>query len=210
MALRRHGEKVWGWSRFQPDRGFEFNGTALQTDDGTVLLVDPVPATDAELEALRGLGRRFEIVLLNAHHARDAERLAGVLSAPIHAPRADLPLLKLGNVQAFDDGHAFDGGWVAHTIPRHKTPGETALFHAEAKVLVIGDAVIADPITGLRLPPPAMLPDRNGALQSLAKLLALDFDALITGDGFCLPGGGREALRRFLLKEGALTEQETR
>lgn len=207
MVLRRHEEFVWGWSRFQPDRGFEFNGTALQADNGTVLLVDPVPATDAERAALKGLGRRFEVVLLNAHHERDAARFAEAFAAPIKAPGADLPLLKTRLAKPFDDGDAFEGGWVARTLPNHKTPGESVLWNAQRGILLVGDALIADPVTGLRLPPPAMIADRFAALQALASLLELEFEMLLTGDGFVLPAGGREALRRFLVREGALAPQ---
>lgn len=205
MVLRRHEEFVWGWSRFQSDRGFEFNGTALQTADGTVLLVDPVPATDAEIDALRQLGQRFEVVLLNAHHERDAARFATLFDAPVKVPRADASLVKSQNAMSFDDGAEFEGGWIARTLPNQKTPGETVLWNEERKILLVGDALIADPLTGLRLPPPAMISDRFAALESLATLLELDFDMLLTGDGFVLPAGGHEALRRFLVREGAIT-----
>lgn len=201
MSLRLLAEHVYGWSRFQPDRGFEFNGTALVADDGLVLLVDPVPATDEEVSALRRLGSRFEVVLLNAHHERDAARFASRLDAIVRAPRADLPLLKNTGGRPFDDGDMLGGGWQVQTLDHHKTPGESALWHAGRRQLLVGDAVIADPLTGLRLPPPAMLPDRAAALAGLSKLAALDFDALFTGDGFILPGGGREALQRFLDRE---------
>lgn len=205
MVLRRHEEFVWGWSRFQSDRGFEFNGTALKTNDDTVLLVDPVPATDAEIEALRKLGNRFEVVLLNAHHERDAARFASVFNAPVRVPRPDASLVKVKDALGFDDGADFGGGWIARTLSDHKTPGESVLWNEVRKLLLLGDALIADPLTGLRLPPPAMIKDRFAALQSLATLLELDFEMLLTGDGFVLHGGGREALRRFLVREGAIT-----
>lgn len=201
MSLRHLAERVRGWSRFQPDRGFEFNGTALIADDGLVLLVDPVPATDEEVSALRQLGSRFEVVLLNAHHERDAARMASRFDAIVRAPRADLPLLKNTGGRPFDDGDTLGDGWVVKTLSDHKTPGESALWHPARRQLLVGDAVIADPLTGLRLPPPAMLHDRPAALAGLEKLAELDFDALFTGDGFVLPAGGREALRRFLKRE---------
>lgn len=198
--LRRHGEGVFGWARFQPDRGYEFNGTALVCGDaaGTVLLVDPVPASSGDLEALRGLGRRFVVVLLNADHERDAARLAEALSAEVRAPMPDVPLLKAGGARPFDDGAVFEGGFVARILSGMKTPGEAVLHHPERRLLVVGDSVIADPNTGLRLVPPAKIPDRKTALASLQQLMELDFDALLTGDGFVLPSGGRDALGRFL------------
>jgi glyoxylase-like metal-dependent hydrolase (beta-lactamase superfamily II) len=198
MGLRQHAEDVFGWSRFQAARGYDFNGTALVTRDGLVLLVDPVPATDNEHAAIRALGQRFEIVLLNADHERDAATFSQRYGAPVHVARADAGLLKLTGAVPFDDGQAFGGGWTARVLPALKTPGEAVLFNTERRLLVVGDAVIGDPLTGLRLVPPAKIPDRAAAMRSLAALCDLDFDGLLLGDGFVLPSGGRDALRKWV------------
>lgn len=200
MELRRHALDVYGWSRFQPERGYDFSGTALVAGDA-VLLVDPVPATDDELAALRKLGRRFEIVLLNADHERDAASFARLFDAPVRVARPDLESLRLTGATPLDDGAALAGGWLFRILPDLKTPGESVLFHPGRRLCVLGDALIADPATGLRLVPLARLPDRLKALASLERLAALDFDGLLFGDGFSLPSGGREALKRFLAKE---------
>lgn len=207
MVLRRYGEAIWGWSRFQPDRGYEFSGTALGGADGRVFLVDPIRPTDEELAALRALGHTFEIILLNAHHERDAARLAEHFAAPVWVHASDEPLLRLRTARTFESGATF-GDWTAQGVDDHKTPGETVLHNANSRVLLVGDAVIADPVTGLRLPPPKMLSDRFKALAALAKLLELDFDALLAGDGFQLLAGGHQALERFLEREGALVRGE--
>lgn len=205
MGLRQFGDDIHGWSRFQPERGYDFNGTAL-VGNGLVVLVDPVPATAAELEAIARLAggtRRFEIVLLNAHHERAAAAFAKHFHAPVRVPAGDEAEVQVAPRVAFADGTMFGGEWIAKTLTHHKTPGETVLYSPSRRTLVVGDAVIADPVTGLRLVPPAKLPNRAGALAALRELTTLDFDALYTGDGFVLPSGGREALRRFLEKEGA-------
>lgn len=205
MILRRHLDFAFGWSRLQPDRGFDFNGTALVTPE-KVLLVDPIAAMPDELVqlgALRGGTRRFEIVLLTCDHERSAAAFARAFGATVWVPAADAVELTLRDAHTYAPGHDFGGGWIAHAVPDQKTPGETALYNAALRTLVVGDAVIADPVTGLRLPPPAKIRDRTAALAALRTLAALDFDALLVGDGFVLPTGGREALRRFLEKEGA-------
>jgi glyoxylase-like metal-dependent hydrolase (beta-lactamase superfamily II) len=201
MSLRRFPGPVFVWSRFQPERGYDFNGTALPSPDGTVLLVDPVSPTDAELDELRALGSRFVVVLLTADHERAAAHVSKVLEAPVFAPEADLAAVKLPGAQPFAESHVFPGGWVAHHLASLKTPGETALFHPGRRALVVGDAVIADPVTGLRLVPPAKIANRAAAFASLRRLAALDFDALFVGDGFSLPSGGKAALESFLARE---------
>jgi glyoxylase-like metal-dependent hydrolase (beta-lactamase superfamily II) len=202
MALRHYGSGIYGWSRYQPDRGYEFNGTAALAGEGVVLLIDPVPASTEELTAIRALGQRFEIVLLNADHERDSAQFARFFEAPVSVAAPDASALRSPPTQTFGDGDQLSGGWTVHTLKSMKTPGESILYHPELRTVVAGDAVIADPLTGLRLVPPAKLPDRAGALGALAQVAALDFDALFPGDGFVLPAGGREALRRFLSKEG--------
>lgn len=197
MTLRQHAESVFGWSRFQPERGYDFNGTAVIEGD-TVLLIDPVPATEQEHAALAKLGKSFAIILLNAHHERDAARFRDLYRAPVYVARTDAAELKLTGALPYDEGHAFPGGWIAHILEGMKTPGESILHHAGRRLVIAGDAIIADPVTGLRFVPPAKLPDRARAIRSLATVCDLDFDGLIPGDGFVLPSGGREALRRFV------------
>lgn len=203
MPLRRYPGPVHVWSRFQPERGYDFNGTALPAPDGHVLLVDPVSPTEPELAAIRALGSRFTIVLLTADHERAAAHFAKVLDAPVFVHEADRAAVKLSSAQPFGEGHAFPGDWVAHGLPDLKTPGESVLYHRGRRTAVAGDAVIADPATGLRLVPPAKLRDRAAALAGLRKLAALDFDALFLGDGFPLPSGGKAALEKFLAREPA-------
>lgn len=201
MSLRCHAPGVYGWSRYKPEREYDFNGTAIVcggSDHGTVLVVDPPAPTEDELSSLCALGQRFIVILTNADHERMGVWLAHELAAPLFISRRDIEFIGAPEAQPFDDGHVFPGGWVAHVLPHLKTPGETVLHNAAAQLLVIGDAVIGDPVSGLRLVPPSKLADREAALASLASLLQLDFDGMILGDGFVLPSGAKAALQRFL------------
>ena len=202
MSLRQYAPGIHGWSRYQPERGYEFNGTALSANDGTVLLIDPVPAEPDEIAALRALGRRFAVVLLTSDHERDATRFSREFDAPVQVSSSDAASLRVPAASQFNGGDVLPGGWIVHTLSALKTPGESILHHPTRRTVVCGDAIIADPHTGLRLVPHAKLPDRAGAIASLATLARLDFDGLFPGDGFVMPTGGREALRRFLAKEG--------
>ncbi len=194
MTLRTYSPGVYGYGRHQPERGYDFNTTVVASD--TVLVIDPVAPTPDELAALRLLGSSFVVVILNADHERASADVAAALGAQVYAPRADVPLLRCQDVTPFDDGYVFPGGFVAHVFSDLKTPGESVLVGRG--IAVVGDAVIADPVTGLRLVPPQKIADRAKALASLDRLALLDFDGLYTGDGFALPQGGRAALRKFL------------
>jgi glyoxylase-like metal-dependent hydrolase (beta-lactamase superfamily II) len=196
MVLRRYRPGLFGWGRLSSKWGYDFNGTAIVTED-KVLVVDPVEPTLAELEAIKALGSRFEIILLNADHERYSAELSSALDSPVFVHAADRDGLQNPQALAFDDGHEFAGGWIAIQLHGHKTPGECALYNAESKTLLLGDAVIGDPVSGLRFVPPQKLPDPEQAMASINELLELRFDCLILSDGFVLPHGGHEALSGF-------------
>jgi glyoxylase-like metal-dependent hydrolase (beta-lactamase superfamily II) len=66
-----------------------------------------------------------------------------------------------------------------------KSPGEVALHDPVRRLLVVGDAVIGNP-SGARL------------RASVRRLLELDFDTLLVGDGVPIRDGGRERLRELV------------
>lgn len=205
MPLRRYGPGLYGWGRHQPRWHFDFNGHALVCDgddEGCVLVVDPIEPTDAELEAVRALGDRFVVVVLNADHERDAARVADALDAPVFVPRADEGAVTVEGAQVFDPGQVLPGGWRAIGLTDLKTPGETVLYHPARRVLVCGDALVGDPVSGLRFVPPVKIPDRAKALASVASLRELDFDALLLSDGVCIPQGGWAVVNAFLENNG--------
>ncbi|MFT5431453.1 MAG: glyoxylase-like metal-dependent hydrolase (beta-lactamase superfamily II) [Myxococcota bacterium] len=197
-ALRCYGPGLFGWGRYQERWRFDFNGHALVNADGTVLVVDPIEPTSEELSEIKGLGETFVVVLLNADHERAARAVAQQLGASIWAPLADIDRLKDQSVETYESGHEFPGGWVAQTMCDLKTPGETVLHHAERRVLVVGDALVGDPVNGMRLVPPVKIPDHDRAMRSVAGLLDFDFDALLLSDGYCLPQGGKAVVRAFV------------
>ncbi len=197
-TLRRYGPGLYGWGRYQERWRFDFNGHALVGDAaGTVLVVDPIAPTEAELEAVSALGDRFLVVLLNSDHERDAARVSAALDAPIFAPEADLSALREG-ATGFRDGQILPGGWRVVGLPDLKTPGESVLHHAERRVLVVGDAVVGDPVHGMRLVPPVKIPDHAAAMRAVGRLLELDFDTLLLSDGYCLPQGGKAVIEAFV------------
>jgi len=202
MPLRQYREGLYGWGRLSEKWGYDFNGTAI-VEDNEVLIVDPVEPTLEELDALTALGSSFQIILLNADHERYSAELAAALDADVFVHETDKASLQNPNVETFTDSHTFAGAWQVKPMRGHKTPGECGLYNKTKGVLILGDAVIGDPVTGLRLVPPQKVPDREQALASIEELLTLRFDTLILSDGFVLIHGGHDALRGFIDPIGA-------
>jgi len=200
MSLRCYGPGLYGWGRFQDRWSFDFNGHAVVCDDGTVLVIDPIQPTAEELEAVRALGSRFVVVVLNSDHERAAGEVSAVLDAAVWAPAADIGEVGVPGAQTYQDGHVFPGDWRVITLSDLKTPGESVLYNAQRRTLIVGDAVVGDPVNGLRFVPPMKIADQALALKSVARLADLDFDTLLLSDGYCLAQGGRAVLQGFLAK----------
>ena len=86
---------------------------------------------------------------------------------------------------------------VIHT-PGH-TPGSICLYVASRKVLIVGDA-LGYRFGKLRPPTPSVTQDPAQAMESLKKLVGLDFDAICFGHCPPLRRGARDALQQLVQK----------
>jgi len=78
-------------------------------------------------------------------------------------------------------------------------PEEVALFHDPRRgLLVVGDAVIGNPAGQLSLLNERVMDDPAQLRASVRRLLELDFDALLVGDGVAIRAGGHECLRQLV------------
>ena len=84
-----------------------------------------------------------------------------------------------------------------------KSPGEVAFHDPARKLLVVGDAVIGNPPGRLSLLPERVMDDPARLRASLRRLLDLDFDAVLVGDGVSIREGGRERLRDLVTGSAA-------
>jgi glyoxylase-like metal-dependent hydrolase (beta-lactamase superfamily II) len=64
-----------------------------------------------------------------------------------------------------------------------KSPGEVALHWPERKLLIAGDAVIGNPPGNCALLRDKVVDDPARLRRSVRKLLDLEFEALLVGDG---------------------------
>jgi len=100
----------------------------------------------------------------------------------------------------FGDGDMLAGFLKAIVIPDNKSPGETALYWEERKILFVGDALIGKPPGEVTLLPPEKYAEIEKARAGIKVLDDLNFDSLLLGDGDPIPTGGKKAIERFLDK----------
>jgi glyoxylase-like metal-dependent hydrolase (beta-lactamase superfamily II) len=79
-----------------------------------------------------------------------------------------------------------------------KSPGEIALHWPERGVLIVGDAVIGNPPGHCGLLRDKVMDDPARLRQSVRKLLELEFDALLVGDGVSILQGAKSRLKELV------------
>ena len=180
---------VWSWSRWQPDRGLDFNGFFVEHADGN-LVVDPV---EPDEETLAELGRRgvAAILVTNRDHERSSAALATATGAPVIASALEGPLLSRATDRTVEPGELLFG-WTVLGFEGLKTPGEIALVDRSRKAALVGDALWGKPAGALMLMPKLADPDQ--AALSLRALRAGRPEHLLVGDGACIFGGAYDAI----------------
>jgi glyoxylase-like metal-dependent hydrolase (beta-lactamase superfamily II) len=182
VLMREILPAVFTWPWFSPPHGYNFNGW-LVCHPGGNLCIDPVePTAEAFAELTRhGVSR---ILLTNRNHVRAANRVrvqTGVRTA-IHPE--DAPYAR-GQQADLDDALYVGekiGPFVVVGVPG-KSPGEVALHWPERRILLVGDAVIGNPPGRCHLLPERVMDDPARLRASITRLLELDFDTLLVGDG---------------------------
>ena len=185
------------WSWFSEPHGYNFNGHLLRHPGGNIC-VDPVEPTDDDLDAIvrEGVTR---IVLTNRNHSRAANRVRARTGARtvIHADDAE---------HARGQETELDGGLkVGDTVgplevvdAAGKSPGEVALLWPDRGILIVGDAIIGNPPGQCGLLPERVMDDPARLRSSVRKLLDLDFDILLVGDGECLLRHAKARLKELV------------
>jgi len=189
---------VYTWHWFAERFGYDFNGYLI---DG--MCIDPVEMDDATLEAIaaRGVTR---ILLSNRNHYRAAEKVRQRTGAIVAVHPADAAFVRDKGVQVA--GELAAGGVVGplKVVPvPGKSPGEVAFHWPERRVLVVGDACVGKPPGNLALLSEKVLDDPARLRESLRSLLALDFDAILVGDGAPVLTDAKQALAALVATWGS-------
>jgi glyoxylase-like metal-dependent hydrolase (beta-lactamase superfamily II) len=186
---------VFSWSRFNPEKRFNFNGHVLKTDAG-VVMVDPVELSAEDLSYLDAAGLKPDaLVITNRNHLRSREQALSRWKIPVVLHEAEVSEAGVPADRTVKDGEELFGLRVVH-VPG-KSPGEIALFWIERHVLLVGDALIA-PYGKIKTVPNEKMDDPALLRISLDRLKALAYDALLVGDGDPVLSGAKAAVEAFL------------
>ena len=79
-----------------------------------------------------------------------------------------------------------------------KSPGEVALYWPERGILILGDAAVGNPPGALSLLPEDKLDEPARLHESLRRLLEIDFDCLLLGDGVPILRGAKAKLAELV------------
>ena len=171
---------TWPW--FSEPHGYNFNGHLVR-DPGGNICIDPVEPTEDDMDALVREGVAW-IILTNRNHSRAANRVRTSTGARtvIHADDADHAR---SQETELDDALEVGGtvGPLKVADASGKSPGEVALLWRNRGVLIVGDAIIGSPPGQCGLLPERVMDDPARLRSNLRKLLDLDFDILLVGDG---------------------------
>jgi glyoxylase-like metal-dependent hydrolase (beta-lactamase superfamily II) len=171
---------TWAW--FSEPHGYNFNGYLVRHPAGN-LCIDPVPPDSADLAEIVRMGVT-KILLTNRNHSRAANVVRARTGAKtlIHPDDA---------AHARSQGAEIDGeltvgesiGPLTIVAVPGKSPGEVALHWPERGLLIVGDAVIGNPVGQCGLLREKVMDDPARLRQSVCQLLDLEFDTLLFGDG---------------------------
>lgn len=164
-------------------------------------LIDPMLPAEG-LDWFRDGREPERILLTNRHHLRDSERFAGAFGCPILCHRAGLHEFEGGpEVKGFEYGDEVAPGITVHEVGSI-CPDDAALhIQAGPGLLAFADGLIRVR-DQLGFVPDQYMDDpertKAGIVESLRRLLELDFDGLLFAHGEPLVGGGKDALREFV------------
>jgi glyoxylase-like metal-dependent hydrolase (beta-lactamase superfamily II) len=187
---------VQTWSVFVPDKGYAFNGYAVVTEDGTVLIDPPEPADDG-WHAVDLLEPFAGVWITNRNHSRAAAAFRERYGIGVFAHEADADRLEAGTDQIVRGDERLPGDIQLIHVPG-KSPGEIAFQLPRSRALVVGDVVIGVPAGELSTYPEKVIDDMAELNRSAARLLEYDFDALLLCDGEPFPTGGKQKLQEFV------------
>ncbi|MFN8627512.1 MAG: MBL fold metallo-hydrolase [Candidatus Binatia bacterium] len=188
---------IFTWPSFSQRHGYNFNGFLIH-DDGGNLCVDPVEPDGATLDeiARRGVAR---IIVTNRNHVRAANAVRARTGARTLIHPDDAAHARTQGAELDGDLHtgARLGPLVVVGVPG-KSPGEVALHWPARRLLIVGDAVIGNPPGGCSLLSEQVMDDPARLRASVRRLLDLDFDTLLVGDGQPILSGAKERLRELV------------
>lgn len=188
---------VWTWSWWSAAHGYPFNGYLVCRAEGNLCIdpVDPAPEDLAELTR-HGVAR---ILLTNRNHLRAANRVRSRTGARTAIHAADAAYARGQEGEIDEELQPGDRIGPLHVVGvPGKSPGEVALHWPERRILFVGDALIGHPPGQLTLLREQVMDDPAQLRGSVRRLLEIDFDTLLVGDGTAILQDARSALAALI------------
>jgi glyoxylase-like metal-dependent hydrolase (beta-lactamase superfamily II) len=190
---------IYTWSVYSEEKKLNFNGHFIASQHplfGNVV-IDPPQTSNSDLEQMESLGFVQHIIITNRDHIRWSEELQQKFGAEIQMNTNDITSSAMVSDRNFKNGDMIAGFLKAVVIPDNKSPGETALFWAERKILFLGDALIGKPPGAVTLFPEEKYDDIKRAKVGISILQKLDFEHLLLGDGDSILHNGKEVVSQY-------------
>ena len=159
--------------------------------------MDPPSAAEPILAQIEAFGKPRAIIVTGRLQERRSRQYQGWYNAKVFAPEADRKRLRITADHYFRTGESLPGGFKSVILPHQRTPGETILFHAKAKVLVaphfvtLGEGLV-------QMEDQASYWNFSRAFEAQLALLDLDFNVLLPGRGKPIRKDARVALAKYL------------
>ena len=194
--MKEIAPSVLTWSVFSDEKGYAFNGYAVRTEGGTVLIDPPDPGEDG-WSTLEPLEPFAGVWITNRNHSRAAAAFRNRYDVEVWAHEGDARQLAGGADRTVRDGETIAGQIEIVHVPG-KSPGEIAFHLPSARAVIVGDVVIGVPPGELSTYPDEVVDDSSELFRSATRLLEYDFEALLLCDGEPIPTGGKDKLREFV------------
>ena len=194
---------IFSWSEYNEEKKLDFNGLLIIGKGESVIIDPPALAKDDEAELKNIIDSHSScplkgVLLTNVHHERASSLLKDKFSVPVWVNNLDKEALETSNDKTFIGGDTLFCGIQAIQLEHQKSPGETAFYIADQKIMILGDALIGKFPGQLNMLPPAKYQNPEKAKAGLNQLLDYDFEILLVGDGSSILKGAKEAVKNFL------------
>jgi len=197
--VREVTRNLYGWASFHTQWKVDFNSYALKTSEG-VVLIDPLKPEPAGLQKLETLGEMIAILLTNAHHDRDSDWFRKQYEIQVYAHEKAKADCDTKIDVLLMDGERLPGAVKAVHMPG-SSAGETAYYtRSGGGIVLMGDTLMNQHDRGLSLLSDAYVEDKKQTLQSLHKLLDLDFKVVTFAHGDPILQSARTQIEHFLKK----------
>ena len=194
---------LYSCSEYSDEKKLDFNGLLIIGKGESVFIDPPDLGKDDEAELKNILDSHSScplkgVLLTNVHHERASSLLKNKFSVLVWVNKLDKEALEASTDKTFTGGDTLFSGIQAIQLEHQKSPGETAFYIKDQKIMILGDALIGKVPGQVNMLHPDKYNDSVKAKAGLNQLLEYDFETLLVGDGTSILKGAKEAVKNFL------------